>query len=109
MRCGIAKDIVHNTAAFDTANDMFNKDTDAGNYFILGFLFSTEFLFSGLFLWLIGTDFLRFKALETRIFKEDTARRKDVTFLITNTFIVDTSSKGVTEIADKTLFNIDDE
>ncbi len=109
MCCGIAKDIVHNTAAFDTANDMFNKDTDAGNYLILSFLFRTECLLSGLFLGLIGTDFLRFKSLEARIFKEDTARRKGVVFFIANAFVVDASSKCATEIAYKTLFNIDDE
>jgi hypothetical protein len=28
---GIAKDIVVNTAPFDTGNDMFNDDTDSGN------------------------------------------------------------------------------
>ena len=109
MGFGIAKDIVNNTASFYTCNDMFNEDTDTGDHRILGFLFRTEFLLSGFFLRLIGTDLLRFKSLEACIFKEDTARRKRVVFFITNAFVVDTSSKCATEIAYKTLFNIDDE
>ena len=78
---------------------MFHEDTDTGNHLILRFLFRTEFMISGLFLRLIGQDVLRFKPLEARIFKEDTARRKRVVFFITNAFVVDASSKCVTEIA----------
>src|SRR5215475_13729837 len=106
---GIAQDIVHNAASFDTGNDMFHENPDTGNELILGFLFSTEFMISGLFLWLIGYDVLRFTALEAGIFKEDTARRKRIVFFITNAFIMDASSKGLTEIAYQTLFHIDDE
>ena len=91
MGFGIAQDIVHNTASFYTCNDMFNEDTDTGNHLILGFIFSAEFLVSGLFLRLIGRDILRFKPLEACIFKEDTARRKRVVFFITNAFVMDTS------------------
>ena len=100
----IAQDIVHNAAAFDTANDMFHEDSDAGNPVIFGFLLSTEFLISRLFLWLIGTDILRFKALKTCIFKEDTAWRKGLIFFITNAFIMDASTKGVTQIAHQAFF-----
>src|SRR5215510_13884022 len=103
---GIAQDIVHNTASFYPCNDMFNKDTDTRNHRILGFIFRTEFLLSGLFLRLIGRDVLRFKPLEARIFKEDTARWKRIIFFITNAFVVDTSRKGATEVAYQTLFNI---
>src|SRR6266516_3958466 len=106
---GIAQDIVHNTASFDTGNDMFNEDTDTGNHRILGSFFRTEFLLSGLFLRLICTDLRRFKPLEACIFKEDTARRKRVVFFITNAFVMDASSKCLTEIANQTLFNIDDQ
>jgi hypothetical protein len=66
---GITKDVVHNPASFDACNDMFNKDTDTGNHRILGFFFRTEFLISGLFLRLIGTNVLRFKSLEASIFE----------------------------------------
>jgi hypothetical protein len=65
---------VHNAASFDTSNDMFHEDPDTGNHLMLGFLCSTEFMLSGLFLWLIGTNFLRLKSLEACIFKEDTTR-----------------------------------
>jgi hypothetical protein len=50
-----------------------------------------------------------FKALEARIFKEDTARRKRIAFLITHTFVVDAASKRPTEIAYQTLFKINNE
>jgi len=36
---GIAQDIVHNTASFDTGNDMLNEDTDTRNHRILGSFF----------------------------------------------------------------------
>src|SRR5262245_20616064 len=88
---------------------MFHENPDTGNHLILGFLCRTEFMISGLFLWLIRTDFLRLKSLEACIFKEDTTRRKRIVFFITNAFIMDASSKGLTEIAYQTLFNIDDE
>jgi hypothetical protein len=101
---GIAKDIVHNAAPFDPSNDMFNKDPNTGNDLVLGFVFSTEFLIPWFFLRLIGTDMVWFKALEARIFKEDTARRKRIAFLIANTFVVDAASKRPTEIAYQTLF-----
>jgi hypothetical protein len=88
---------------------MFNQDANTGNHLILGFIFSTEFLLSGLFLRLIGRDVLRFKPLEACIFKEDTARRKRVVFFITNAFVVDPSSPCLTEVAYKMLFNINNE
>jgi hypothetical protein len=88
---------------------MFNQDAHTGNLLILGFLFSTEFVISGLFLRLIGRDVLRFKPLEACIFKEDTARRKRVVFFITNAFVVDPSSLCLTEVAYKMLFNINNE
>src|SRR5215510_4800324 len=88
---------------------MFNEDTDTGNDLILRFLFSTEFVLSGLFLRLIGRNPLRFKSLEARIFKEDTARRKGVVFFITNAFVMDASSISMTEVAYTTLFNIHNE
>src|SRR5262249_11004808 len=88
---------------------MFNEDTDTGNHLILSFLFRTEFVISGFFLRLIGRDLLRFKPLEARIFKEDTARRKCVVFFITNAFVVDASSICLTEVAYTTLFNINNE
>ena len=106
---GIAQDIVHNTASFYPCNDMFNKDTDTRNHRILGFVRGTEFLFSGLFLWLICQDVRRFKPLEARILTEDTARRKRIVFLITNAFVVDASSKRPTEIAYTPLFNVNNE
>src|SRR5262249_22284680 len=89
--------------------DMFNEDTNAGNDLVLGFLFGAEFLISGFFLWLISTDMVGFKSLEACILKEDTARRKCILFLITNTFVVHTSSKRPTEIAHETLFNVNNE
>src|SRR5262249_62079622 len=95
----IAQDIVHNAAAFDTANDMFHEDSDAGNPLIFGFLLSTEILISRLFLWLLGTDILRFKALKTCIFKEDTAWRKVIILFITISFIMDAYTTGVSQIA----------
>lgn len=109
LRFRITKHLMNNATAFHSRNDMFNKDTDTGNHLILGFLCRTEFLISGLFLRLIGTDLLRFKPLEASILKEDTARRKRVVFFITNAFVMDASRKGLTEIAYQTLFNIDDE
>ena len=78
MCFGIAQDLVHNTAAFDLCKDMFHEDTDTSNQRILGFLCSTEFMVAGLFFRLIGLDVFRFKSLEARIFKEDTARRKRI-------------------------------
>jgi len=109
MGFGVAKDIVHNPAAFDTRNDMFHEDTDTRNLRILGFLFCTEFLLSGFFLRLIGTDTLRFKALEARILKEHTARWKRLAFFITNPFVMDASSTCSTEVTDQTLFYINDQ
>ena len=106
---GIAKDLVNHPAAFDTCNDMFNEDTDTGNHRILGFLFGAQFLAAWFLLRLIRTDLLRFKPLKARIFKEDTARGKRVVFFITNAFVVDASSPCPTEVADQTLFNIDDQ
>ena len=106
MRCGIAKDIVHNTASFYPGNDMCNEDTDTGNDRVLGFVFGAELLISWFFLRLIGTDMVRFKALEARVFKEHTTRRKRIAFLITDAFVVDASSKRLTEIAHETLFKI---
>src|SRR5262249_49437750 len=61
---------------------------------------------SGLFLRLIGRNPLKFKSLEARIFKEDTAKRKGVVCFITNAFVVDASSIGMTEVAYMALFNI---
>ena len=109
MGFGIAQDVVHNTAAFDTCNDMFNEDADTGNDLILRFLFRTEFLISRLFLRLIGRDMLRFKPLEARILEKDTARWKRVVFFITNTFVVDASSIRATEVAYAMLLNINNE
>jgi hypothetical protein len=86
---GIAQDIVDNTASFAPGNDMFHEDTDTGHDLILCLSFSTEGVISGLFLRLIGGNLLRFKPLEARLFKEDTARRKGVVFFITNAFVVD--------------------
>src|SRR2546425_6423999 len=88
---------------------MFNEDADTGNHLILRFIFSTAFVISGLFLWLIGHDMGRFKPLEACILKERTAWRKAIAFLITNAFIVHASSIGATEVAYKTLFNINNE
>src|SRR5262249_50579108 len=88
---------------------MFHEDPDTGNHLMLGFLLSTEFMISGLFLWLIGADFLRLKALEACILKEDAARGKRIVFFITNAFIMDVSSQCLAPIAYKALFNIDDE
>jgi len=47
--------------------------------------------------------------LKAGIFKEHTARRKRIAFLITNAFIMDASSKGLAEIAHQTLFKINNE
>ena len=88
MGCGIAKNIMHNTAAFHSRNDLFHEDTDTGDPRILGFVVGIQLLPSGFFLRLIGQDLVRFKALEACIFKEHTARRKGIAFLITNAFIV---------------------
>src|SRR5919198_2456050 len=88
---------------------MFNEDANTGNHLILRFIFSTEFALSGLFLRLIGHDMVRFKPLEACIFKERTAWRKAIAFLITNAFIVHASRIGATEVADKTLVNINNE
>src|SRR2546425_10475456 len=77
---------------------MFNEDADTGNHLILRFIFSTAFVISGLFLWLIGHDMGRFKPLEACILKERTAWRKAIAFLITNAFIVHASSIGATEV-----------
>src|SRR4030095_5081550 len=93
------KDQVHNMAAFHHGNDMFNEDTNTGNDLVLGFIFGAEFVISWFFLWLIGTDMVWFKSLEACILKENTVRRKRIIFLITNTFVVNTSSKRPTEIA----------
>src|SRR5262245_17010890 len=87
---------------------MFHEDTNARNHRVLGFVFGAQFLAPGFFLRLIGRDMVRFKALKARIFKEHAARRKGIAFLITNAFVVDASSKRVTERAYKTLFHIDD-
>src|SRR5262249_5178994 len=76
---------------------------------VFGFVFGTEFVPSWFFLGLVGHDMVRLKALETCILKEDTTRRKRIAFLITNTFIVDASSKGLTQVAHQPLFNVNDE
>ena len=96
---------MHNTASFDTGNDMFNEDADTGNDLILRFLPCTEFLIPRLFLRLIGRDVRRLKPLEARILEKDTARWKRVVFFITNTFVVDASRPCLTEVAYKMLFN----
>src|SRR2546422_10649174 len=100
---------MHNTAAFHPCNDMFNEDTDTGNHLVLGFIAGAQLLPAWFFLRLIGTDMLGFKALEARVFKEHTTRRKRIAFLVTNAFVVDASSKRPTAIAHKTLFKIDNE
>jgi hypothetical protein len=109
MRFGVAKHLVNNTAPFYPRNDMLNQDTNTGNPLVFSFLFGGQFLTSWFLLWLIGTDMVRFKTLETRIFKEHTAWGKCVVFFITNAFVMDTPSLCPTEVAHETLFNVNDE
>jgi hypothetical protein len=59
----MAKDIVHHTAPFHACDDMFNEDTDTGDHLVLGFVVGTPLLSSWFFLWLIGTNMIRFKAI----------------------------------------------
>jgi hypothetical protein len=109
MHLAITKDIVNDTASLHTGNNMFHKDTDARNERVLGLLFGTACLLSWFFLQLIGRDMVRFTSLAARILQEDTPRRKRLVFFITHALVMEASSKGVTEVADKTRFTIDDE
>src|SRR4029077_6557863 len=88
---------------------MFNEDTDTGDHLVLGFVVGTQLLSSWFFLWLIGTNMIRFQPLEACIFKEHTTRRKGVAFLITNAFVMHAPSNSPTEITHETLFKINNE
>jgi hypothetical protein len=48
--CGIPQHILHNTAPFDTSDDVFNKNTNACSHRVLGFFFVSAFLASRFFL-----------------------------------------------------------
>lgn len=69
----------------------------------------TQFLPAWFFLSLIGTDLVRFKALEACIFTEHTARRQHRVFRITKAFVVETASTCLTQISYKTLFKVNNE
>jgi hypothetical protein len=105
----MAKDIVHHTAPFHACDDMFNADTETGDHLVLGFVVGTPLLSSWFFLWLIGTNMIRFKPLEACIFKEHTTRRNGVAFLITNAFVMHASSHRPTEITHETLCKLQNE
>ena len=108
LGCCIPKHILHNAAAFDTRDDMFNKNADTCSHRVLGFFFVREFLALRFFLRLIRIGMIRFVPLEPCILKEPTGGKRLI-FVITNPFVVDTPGIGVAEIPHKALFHIDTE
>ena len=102
------KHILHNAAPFDTSDDMFNKNTDTCYHRVLGVFFVREFLAFRFLLRLVRLDMRWFVPLEPRILEEPT-RGKRLAFVIANTFVMDTSGRGVTQILHQAIFYIDNE
>ena len=105
---GIPKHILHNTAPFDTSDDVFNKNTNACYHRVLGFFFVSEFLALRFFLRLIGINMIRFVPLKSCILEEP-AGGKLVIFFITNAFVVDTPTVGAAQVLHAAIVYIDKE
>lgn len=105
---GIPKHILHNTAPFDTTDDVFNKNTNAGYHRVLGLFFVSEFLALRFFLRLIGINLVRFVPLKSCILEEP-AGGKLVLFFITNAFVVDTPTVGTAQVLHAAIVYIDNE
>jgi len=97
-RFGVAKDILHDPAAFETSNDMFNPDAHPGEQAVQKAVGNSEFLASGLFPGLQRLHALRFIALKPSVFLECGTGWVVNLFAVSHFFIMGLPAIGLTQI-----------
>jgi hypothetical protein len=108
-RLRIAKDSFDNPTSFDTGNDMFNQNPNAGDDRVLCFFCRRQLLAFGLFLGLIDRDAGRLVALKPCILEEVDLRREPQLFDVTDALVVHATGIGLTQVAHQALFDVNDE